>query len=60
MTETEMKAILGKYGAAIRARDGAMLSSIMTDNVVWTIPGISVMSGEARGVNAIRDRAQIF
>jgi ketosteroid isomerase-like protein len=60
VTETEIKEILGKYNAATRAGDGAMLSSIMTENVVWSIPGTSVVSGEARGVDAILKRSKIF
>jgi hypothetical protein len=43
VNETEIKEILGKYNAATRAGDGAMLSSIMTENVVWSIPGTSVI-----------------
>jgi len=60
MTETEMKVLLGTYNAATRAGDGALLSSIMTDDVVWSIPGTSVVSGEARGVDAILARSSVF
>jgi len=32
-----MKEILGKYNAAIHARDAAMLSAIMTADIVWNV-----------------------
>jgi uncharacterized protein len=30
----------------------------MTDDIVWTLPGTSVISGEARGVDAVIEKAQ--
>jgi ketosteroid isomerase-like protein len=34
------------------------LKSIMTDDVVWSLPGKSLMSGEAHGVDAILKRSE--
>ena len=34
--------------------------SIMTDDVIWSIPGSSLVSGEAHGVKGIIERASHF
>jgi hypothetical protein len=42
-----------KFIAALRSCNAAVLTSIMTDDVVWSLPGQSIMSGEAHGVEGI-------
>ena len=58
ITETEKKDIAEKYMKALANRDGALLSSITTEDIGWSIPGTSLVSGEARGVDAILKRAE--
>jgi hypothetical protein len=60
MTEEEKRAIATSFIAGLRARNAGMLEAIMTKDVVWSIPGSSVASGEAHGVKGIVDRAHHF
>jgi ketosteroid isomerase-like protein len=60
MTEEEKKEVTRKFYTAIDARDINLMKAIVTDDVVWTLPGKSLMSGEARGADAIVKRAEIL
>lgn len=60
MTEEEKKTIATSFIAGLRARDAGILEAIMTKDVIWSLPGSSVVSGEARGVKGIIDRAHHF
>jgi uncharacterized protein len=60
MTEEEKKEVTRKFYTAIDARDINLMKAIVTDDVVWSLPGKSLMSGEARGVDAIVKRAEIL
>ncbi len=57
MTERGKKDIAQSFIHGLGNRDGTLLRSIMTEDVVWSLPGESPMSGEARGVEAILKRA---
>src|ERR1700691_1501986 len=58
MTETEKKEIAEGFITGLSNRDANLLKSIMTDDVVWSLPGKSLMSGEAYGVDAILKRSE--
>src|SRR6204780_3755914 len=58
MTEAEKKEIAQRFITALSNRDANLLKSIMTDDVVWSLPGKSLMSGEAHGVDAILKRSE--
>ena len=58
MTETEQRAIALNFIEGLRTRNGALLSAILAPDVVWSLPGQSVMSGEAHGVDGILARAE--
>jgi uncharacterized protein len=58
MTEAEKKEIAQRFITALSNRDANLLKSIMTDDVVWSLPGKSLMSGEAHGVDAILERSE--
>jgi len=60
MTETEKKEIAEGFITGLRNRDANLLKSVMTDDVVWSLPGKSLMSGEAHGVDAILKRSEIL
>jgi ketosteroid isomerase-like protein len=60
MTEAEKRRLATTFIAGLRARDSSILASIMIEDVVWTIPGSSLVSGEARGVEGIIERATHF
>ena len=54
MTESEKKDIAENYIKALTNRDAALLTSIATEDIVWSLPGTSrLMSGEARGVDSL-------
>jgi uncharacterized protein len=57
MTEQDKKSIAQSFIRGLGNRDGNLLRSIMTEDVVWGLPGESPMSGEAHGVDAILMRA---
>jgi ketosteroid isomerase-like protein len=60
MTEAGKKEITRNFYTAIDARDINLLKAILTDDIVWSLPGKSLMSGEAHGVEAILKRAEIL
>jgi ketosteroid isomerase-like protein len=57
MTEQDKKTIAQSFTRGLGSRDRNLLRSIMTEDVVWSLPGESPMSGEAHGVEAILHRA---
>jgi uncharacterized protein len=60
MDESEKKEIAQRFITGLRNRDGNSLKSVMTEDVVWSMPGKSLMSGEAHGVGAILGRSEIL
>jgi ketosteroid isomerase-like protein len=60
MTEAEKYRLATTFIAGLRARDASLLGSVLTENVVWSIPGSSVVSGEAKGVRGIIERVNHF
>ena len=60
MTDSAKKKIAEAFIAALHARNKSALEAIMVDDVVWSLPGSSTMSGEARGVDAILQRSEIL
>jgi ketosteroid isomerase-like protein len=60
MNEAEKREITRKFSAAMAARDIDLLKAVMTSDVIWSVPGNSLMSGEAQGVEAILKRAEIM
>ncbi|MBV9998875.1 MAG: nuclear transport factor 2 family protein [Verrucomicrobia bacterium] len=57
-TETEKREIAEQFLNAMRTRDADVLRSILDKSAVWSLPGNSLISGEARGVDAVIGRAQ--
>jgi ketosteroid isomerase-like protein len=58
VTEADKKRIAQQFLAGLRSRDWNLLRSIMTEDIVWSLPGTSLISGEASGVDAVIGRAQ--
>ncbi len=52
------KKIGQQFLEALQSRDWNLLRSIMTDDIVWTLPGTSLISGDAGGVDVVIARAQ--
>ncbi len=58
ITELEGREIAKKFLAAMRGRDEELMRSILADEVVWSFPGTSIVSGEAKGPEAVVQRAR--
>ena len=59
-TELKKIEIANQFLSGLRSRDWNLLKSIMADDVVWNLPGSSLISGEAQGVGAVIQRAQLI
>ncbi|WP_213803868.1 nuclear transport factor 2 family protein [Granulicella sp. dw_53] len=60
ITDTEKNNVAQQFLTAIRNRDWELMRSIMTEDILWSLPGTSLISGEARGVEAVIERAQMI
>jgi len=58
MTDQERKQLATSFIEALRAGDSNGFRLIMTDDVLWTLPGTSLVSGIAKGVEGILKRAR--
>jgi uncharacterized protein len=57
-TESTNSGTAKKFLTALKSRDWIQLKSILKEDAVWTLPGKSLISGEALGADAIIRRAQ--
>jgi len=60
MTNDEKRTAALKFLSVLGKPDAAVLESVAAPDVVWSFPGSSLISGEARGVDAIMKRATII
>jgi ketosteroid isomerase-like protein len=60
LTEAEKNEIAQQFLTGLQNRDWDLLRSIMTDDIVWSLPGTSLISGEARGADAVTKRSQLI
>ncbi len=58
MTDTEKTAVAQEFLAGLKTRDWDRIRGVMTDDITWTMPGGSLISGEAQGVEAVLARAR--
>ena len=58
MTEVEKKELAEKFIEGLGRHDEHLLAAILTEDIAWSLPGESLMSGEAHGVTAILKRAE--
>lgn len=58
MTDEDRIQPATSFIVALRAGDANGFRAIMTDDVVWTLPGTSLVSGIAKGVDGILKRAR--
>ena len=57
-TEPAKHDIAEQFLTSLRMRDADLLRSILHEDAVWSLPGTSLISGEASGVDAVIRRAQ--
>jgi hypothetical protein len=58
ISDAEKEALATSFIEALRSLDATGFQKIMTDDVVWTLPGSSLVSGVAHGITEILKRAQ--
>ena len=58
MTDQGRKKLATSFIESLRSGDANGFRTIMTDDVVWTLPGTSQVSGVAKGVEGILKRAR--
>lgn len=58
MKNETMKEIAQNFLAALRTRDWELMRKIASNDIVWTLPGNSRISGEARGIEEVIRKAQ--
>jgi ketosteroid isomerase-like protein len=58
MTDEDRIRLATSFIVALRAGDADGFRAIMTDDVVWTLPGTSLVSGIVKGVEGILKRAR--
>jgi uncharacterized protein len=59
-TEDNKREIAQKFLTGLRNRDWDLLKSIMAPDIIWSLPGRSLISGEAHGVDAVIKRSQLI
>ncbi len=57
-TEAKKIHLANQFLTGLRTRDATLLRFILRDDATWTLPGHSLVSGEARGADAVIARAQ--
>ena len=60
MTIEQKETLAIDFATALMARNTELIQSFVTDDVVWSLPGTSLMSGEVHGVDGILMRAEIL
>ncbi|AYV82426.1 MAG: hypothetical protein Hyperionvirus1_5 [Hyperionvirus sp.] len=58
MSNRQKKEIALKFMVALQKCDANLFKSIVTPDFVWTVPGTSIISGEALGVDGILQRCK--
>lgn len=58
MTEQDRKQLATRFITALRTGDADSFRAIMTDDVIWTLPGTSQVSVIAKGVEGVLNRAR--
>ena len=59
-SDDERKAVAEGWIRLARTRDPTLLETLLTEDVSWTLPGRSTMSGEVKGREGVAKRLQII
>jgi uncharacterized protein len=60
MTNEEKEAAARAFLSVLGKPDARVLARVITPDTVWSFPGSSPVSGEARGVDSIMRRAALL
>jgi hypothetical protein len=58
ITTRERYVIAQRFLTALRGRDWDLMRSLMTEDILWALPGDSIISGEAREIDAVIERTR--
>jgi uncharacterized protein len=58
MSTKEKEALARRFLSVLGHPDAEVVKSVSADDVVWSFPGAASISGEARGVDGIMQRAR--
>jgi len=59
-TKTEKSSIAENFIKVLRDQNWKLLRTLFTEDAVWSLPGSSLISGEAHGADAVVTRAQLI
>jgi uncharacterized protein len=57
MTQDKKLQLAMKFLSVLSTPDEAVVKSVVVDDMLWTFPGSSIISGEAHGVGGVMKRA---
>jgi ketosteroid isomerase-like protein len=60
VTDEEKNQIAQTFLTALRSRDWELMRSVMINDIIWSLPGTSLISGEAHGIEAVIRRSQLI
>jgi uncharacterized protein len=60
MTFDDKQALARQFLSVLGRPDAGVVKSVAVDDVIWSFPGKSRISGEAHGVAGIMERAQVI
>ena len=58
ITDEDKLQLATTFLASLKSRNWQLMGSILTEDATWTLPGASLLSGEATGAEAVIDRAR--
>ena len=60
MSDENHEDLARKFLSILRHPDADVVKTVAVDDIAWTFPGTSSISGEARGVEAVMRRARMI
>jgi ketosteroid isomerase-like protein len=58
--EAEKRVVVDKFLEGLCEGDWSLIKSVMAEDIVWSLPGRNLISGEVRGIEAVVQRAQLI
>lgn len=60
LSEQEKLNLANTFLQSLKEKDWDLLRSILTTDSTWTLPGTSIISGKAIGIDSVIERAQLI
>jgi len=58
ITDEDKLQLATTFLSSLKSRNWQLMRSILTEDATWTLPGSSLLSGEAKGADGVIDRAR--